>query len=69
VESQSLKQRVEALEREVAELRTLLRPKDPGEEFRDLLDRMANSGLADVYDAALEYREKDRRRARKKRSA
>jgi hypothetical protein len=66
VEPQSLQQRVEALEREVAELRKLVRPVNAKEEFRELLDRMANSGLGDVMDAAVAEREKDRRRARKK---
>ena len=66
MESQSLQQRVEALEREVAELRKLLRPKDPKEELRERLDRMVNPKVAEIFDAALEYREKDRRKARKK---
>jgi len=66
MESQTLQQRVEALEREVAKLRKLVRPMDPREEFRERLDRMADAGLEDVMQAALEEREKDRRKARKK---
>jgi hypothetical protein len=66
VESKALQARVEALEREVAELRKLLRPKDPQDELRELLDGMINPGVAEIFDEALKYREKDRRRARKK---
>lgn len=66
MESQALKDRVAALEREVAELRKLVQPKSPKDELRERLDRMIDPGVAEIMKAALEYREKDRRKARKR---
>lgn len=66
METQALKDRVKALELEMAELRKLVHTRSPKEEWRERLDRMVDPGVAEIMQAAVAEREKGRRRVRKK---
>jgi hypothetical protein len=62
----TLEQRVSALERQVAELKTLgANGRDPKPWLRVLGIFAGDSGMREIFDEALKLREKDRQRARR----
>jgi hypothetical protein len=62
-----LEERVEALEREIQELRGVVRAGTPAKDWRRTIGMFAGDDMMRrIMDAALEYREEDRRKTRPK---
>jgi len=63
----TLEDRVAALEREVAELKTAAANGSRTKDWRRAIDMLrGDEGMREIFDAALKEREKDRERARRR---
>jgi hypothetical protein len=63
----SLEERVTALEKQLAELEATLRDGRLPKDWRRTIGMFAgDEGMKRIFDAALEYREKDREKARRR---
>jgi hypothetical protein len=64
---QSLKERVAALERKVADLSAALANGGHKPDWRSSLGMFSgDEGMKELFDAALQYRERDREKARRR---